>query len=168
MKTEVLANFYKFNGIINEFQKQFFIRFIRNRIIDPNTKVFLDDGFKFFDSKNKKVVQIPCDDSNWCEFCTFNEGFKLNVLNFPFSIKLHHDYFYTLESYEEFLSIFKKMIDFRTEIVKHGWAIKYGLDYKSESYKLLEEMTEEELVNWKDPRSNATYTLDKVTLEDLR
>ena len=77
MKNEILSRFYRFNGTKNEFLKQFFIRFIRNRIIDPNTKIILDDGFKFFDLKTKKVIQIPCDDSNWCEFNTFNEGFKL-------------------------------------------------------------------------------------------
>ena len=56
MKTEILSRFYRFNGTKNEFLKQFFIRFIRNRIIDPNTKIILDDGFKFFDLKTKKVL----------------------------------------------------------------------------------------------------------------
>lgn len=167
MKTEVLINFYKFNGHHNEFLKQFFIRFVRNRIIDPNTKVLLDDGFKYFDIKTKKIVLVPCDDSNWCEFCTFNEGFKNKILNFPFSIKLHHDYFLTLDSYDDFLNIFNKMISFRVETIRQGWAIKYGTSYKNESYSLLEDLSEQELINWKDPRPNVTYSLDKVTTKDL-
>lgn len=168
MKTEILSRFYRFNGTKNEFLKQFFIRFIRNRIIDPNTKIILDDGFKFFDLKTKKIIQIPCDDSNWCEFNTFNEGFKLELFKFPFTIKLHHDYFYTIESYEKFLEIFKKMISFRTDTIKLGWAIKYGLEYEDKSYDLLEDLNESQLITWKDPRPNATITLDMITEEDLK
>jgi hypothetical protein len=167
MKTEVLSHFYKFNGKQNEFLKQFFIRFIRNRIIDPNTQVLLEDGFKYFDINNKKVVNIPSDDSNWCEMCTFKEGFQNNILSFPFSIKLHHDFFLTLNSYDEFLNIFNKMIIFRTDTIKLGWAIKYGTSYNDEDYESLENMTEYQLVHWVDPRPNVTYSLDKVTERDL-
>ena len=167
MKPEVLSHFYQFNGVKNEFKKQFFIRFIRNRIIDPNTKILLDDGFKFFDKNIKKVIQVPSDDSNWCEFCTFNEGFKLGLFKFPFTIKLHHDNFLTINSYESFLEIYKKMIEFRSETIKNGWAVKYGLDYENTSYELLENLSESELITWKDPRPNVTISLDLIREEDL-
>lgn len=168
MKPAVLSYFYRFNGKRNEFLKKYFIRLIRNRIIDPNTKIILDDGFKFFDSNKKKVIEVPCDDSNWCEFSTFNEGFKLNLFKFPFTVKLHHNYFYSIDNYEQFLIIFKKMISYRTDVVKLGWAIKYGLEYEDKIYDLLEDLNEEQLINWKDPRSNAILNLDDLTEEDIK
>jgi hypothetical protein len=59
------------------------------------------------------------------------------------------------------------MILFRVDIIKHGWAIKYGLSYNDETYELLENLSENELINWKDPRPNVAYSLDKVTERDL-
>ena len=60
------------------------------------------------------------------------------------------------------------MISFRTDTIKLGWAIKYGLEYEDKSYDLLEDLNESQLITWKDPRPNATITLDMITEEDLK
>ena len=103
INVNVLKHFYRYNGHSNEFIKNFFIRLIRNRIIDPNTKEFLDRGFKYFNRKSGKIIQVPCDDANFNEFITFDIGFKNNIFQFPFTIKLHHDSFLSLSSYDEFV-----------------------------------------------------------------
>ena len=164
----LLKHFYRSNGKTEEFIKNYFIRLIRNRIIDPNTKDFLDQGFKYFNRSMNKVVSVPCDDANFNEFVNFNIGFEKDVFSFPFTIKLHHDTFLSLNSYDEFDLIFKKMIKYRSDVIKKGWAIKYGLEYDNEDYQLLEDLSENELLNWKDPRSDALYNLDKLTEEDLK
>ncbi len=147
--------------------KTYFIRVIRNRIIDPNTGNFLGDGFEYFDSAKNVTTSIPCDDSNWCEYQTYNEGFKLGVLKFPFSLKLHNAYFKTLNSYEEFIDILKIVIDFRNDVIKRGWAIKYGLPFQGKEYPELESLSQEELLVWKDPRPHARYSLDDVQEKEL-
>lgn len=164
----LLKHFYRYNGRRNEFIKNYFIRLIRNRIIDPNTKEFLDQGFKFFHRQNDEIYQVPCDDTNFNEFVTFDLGFKNDIFKFPFTLKLHHNTFISINSYEEFLDIFKKMIKTRVDIVKKGWAIKYGLEYDDESFPLLEDLSEKELLEWKDPRQDAVFSLDKLTEEDLK
>jgi hypothetical protein len=168
MDRNLLKHFYRFNGIKNEFIKNYFIRLIRNRIIDPNTKELLDRGFKFYSRKTGELYQVPCDDSNFNEFVTFDIGFKNKIFGFPFTIKLHHDTFISLESYDEFVEIFNKMIKTRSEIVKKGWAIKYGVEYDNEEFSLLEDLSESELLEWKDPRQDVVYTLDKLTEDDLK
>jgi hypothetical protein len=60
------------------------------------------------------------------------------------------------------------MITYRNNVIKLGWAVKYGLEYEEKTYELLENLNESELLNWKDPRNNATITLDSITEEDLR
>lgn len=110
-------------------------------------------------------VTIPCDDSNWCEYQTYNEGFKLGVLAFPFSLKLHNDYFKELNSYEEFISIMKLVIEFRCDVVKRGWAIKYGFEFQGKTYPELESLSERELLNWADPRIHARWSLEDAKKE---
>lgn len=168
INVNVLKHFYRYNGSSNEFIKNFFIRLIRNRIIDPNTKDFLERGFRYFNKKLRKPIQVPCDDANFNEFVTFDLAFNHNIFNFPFTIKLHHNTFLSIESYDEFKTIFNRMIKYRIEIIKKGWAIKYGLEYDNENFPLLEDLSENELLNWKDPRSNALYNLEKLTEEDLK
>ena len=167
MDKNVLKYFYRFNGIKNEFCKIQFIRLIRNKIIDPNTEYFLSHGFEFYDEENECNVKIECDDSNWNEYQTFNEGFKLNLFSFPFSMKLYHDYFYNIKNYDHFLKLFSEVIKFRTNTIKLGWAIKYGLPYKDEDHPSLEDLSEEELINWKDPRKNAKMSLENLTEKDF-
>lgn len=108
---------------------------------------------------------IPCDDANWCEYQTYNEGFKLGVLQFPFSLKLHNNYFKSIKSYDDFIDIFKKVIEFRNDVIKRGWAIKYGLEFQGKEYPELEDLTENELLNWKDPRPKARWSLDDAVEE---
>lgn len=168
INVNVLKHFYRYNGHSNEFIKNFFIRLIRNRIIDPNTKEFLDRGFKYFNRKSGKIIQVPCDDANFNEFITFDIGFKNNIFQFPFTIKLHHDSFLSLSSYDEFESILNRMIKYRVETIKKGWAIKYGLEYDNDEFPLLEDLSEKELLNWKDPRPDALHELEKLTEEDLK
>ena len=108
---------------------------------------------------------IPCDDANWCEYQTYNEGFKLGVLQFPFSLKLHNNYFKNIKSYEDFIDILKKVIEFRNDVIKRGWAIKYGLEFQGKEYPELEDLTENELLNWKDPRPKARWSLDDAVEE---
>ena len=167
MDRNVLEKFYQFNGTKNEFYKIQFIRLIRNKIIDPNTKGLLSKGFEFYDEVQQRTTKVPCDDANWNEYSTFNEGFKLNLLIFPFTIKLYHDYFYNVENYEMFLKFYSEVIKFRTETIKHGWAIKYGISYKDNDYKPLEDLTEQELLVWRDPRKNVKMNLDMLTEEDF-
>lgn len=167
MDRKVLSHFYKFNGNKNEFCKVQFIRLIRNKIIDPNTKIILSHGFEFFDKENGLTVNVPCDDSNWAEYMTFNEGLKSGVLSFPFSVKLYHDYFYNINVYEDFFELYSKIITFRTETIKHGWCIKYGLPYKDYEYTPLEDLTENELLIWRDPRNDAKLNLDMLTEDDF-
>ena len=162
MNPAALSYFYRYEGKTKLFLKSYFIRVIRNRLIDPNTSSFLHDGFNFFDENTKTLVAVPCDDSNWCEYCTFNEGFKLDVLKFPFSLKLHNNYFIEMKSYDEFIELFKKVIEFRNDIIKRGWAIKYGFEFQGNDYPELEELTEEQLLIWKDPRPKARYSLDDI------
>lgn len=168
MDQKVLSYFYRNDGKKQIFLKSFFIRLIRNKIIDPNTQNFLADGFLFLDEKTGNSVLIPCDDSNWCEFLTFKEGIELGVLEFPFSIKLHNNYFYNIESYDIFLSIMKQMIDFRIKTIKKGWAIKYGVIFENVEYPDLESLSEIELINWVDPRGKARYNLNEIKIEDLK
>ena len=163
----VLEKFYFFNGKKNEFYKVQFIRLIRNKIIDPNTKHLLSKGFEFYDEVEQRSTIVPCDDTNWNEYSTFNEGFKLNILTFPFTIKLYHDYFYNIENYEMFLKFYEKVIKFRIETIKHGWAIKYGTSYKDQEYTPLEDLSEKELLVWKDPRKNVKMNLDMLTEDDF-
>jgi hypothetical protein len=59
------------------------------------------------------------------------------------------------------------MIEFRSETVKKGWAVKYGLEYDDKSYDLLENLNENELITWKDPRPNVAISLDLIREEDL-
>ena len=167
MDRNVLKYFYNYNGKKNEFLKIQFIRLIRNKIIDPNTKIFLSHGVDFFDEDQGCTIKIPCDDANWNEYQTFNEGFKLNVLAFPFTIKLYHDYFYNLEDYDHFLKLYSEIIKFRTETIKVGWAIKYGLPYKDHEYTPLEDLKEDELLNWRDPRKDAKLDLEMLTEDDF-
>lgn len=168
MDQQVLSIFYRSDGKKQVFLKSYFIRLIRNKIIDPNTQHFLSSGFLFKDTTTNENVLIPCDDSNWCEYLTFKEGFELGVLNFPFSIKLHNNYFYNINSYEEFLHIFKLIIDFRTYTIKKGWAIKYGVIFENIEYPSLENLSEEQLINWCDPRGNVKYNLKDIKIEDLK
>lgn len=167
MNRTVLSFFYKFNGIKNEFCKTQFIRLIRNKIIDPNTQIFLSHGFNFFDENEGMTIKVPCDDQNWNEYITFNEGFKLGVLTFPFTMKMYHDYFYNLDSYKDFEKVFSKIIEFRNDTIKNGWAIKYGLPYKDNEYRALDDLSEDELLVWRDPRPNAKLNLDMLTDEDF-
>jgi len=110
---------------------------------------------------------IPCDDSNWCEYQTYNEGFKLGILEYPFSLKLHRDYFKTINKYEDFEDILKKVIMFRNDEIKRGWAIKYGLSFHDTEYPELETLSERDLLSWVDPRPHARYDLDSIREEDL-
>ncbi len=167
MDRKVLSYFYKWNGQKNEFCKVQFIRLIRNKIIDPNTKNILSHGFEFFDKNENMTIKVPCDDANWNEYVTFNEGLKNNILSFPFTIKLYHDYFYGINSYEEFYELFSKIILFRTDTIKHGWCIKYGLPYKEFEYTPLEDLHEKQLIEWRDPRKDAKLNLDMLTEEDF-
>lgn len=167
MNRTVLSYFYKFNGFKSEFCKVQFIRLIRNKIIDPNTKVFLSHGFVFHDKYENMNVKVPCDDSNWVEYQTFNEGFKHDILKFPFTIKLYHDYFYNINDYDDFFELYSKIIEFRTDTIKLGWAIKYGICYKDVDYKQLEDLSEQELISWKDPRPMAKLNLDMLTEDDF-
>ena len=153
------------NGKSKIFLKNFLIRVIRNRIIDPNTKNFLDDGFNYLDEDTGINTTIPCDDSNWCEYQTYNEGFKLGVLQFPFSLKLHNNYFKELNNYEEFLKILKLVIDYRNDVIKRGWAIKYGFEFQGKEYPELEALSEKELINWVDPRPHARWSLNDARKE---
>jgi len=167
MDRNVLKYFYNYNGKKNEFLKIQFIRLIRNKIIDPNTKIFLSHGFSFFDEDQGCNIKVPCDDANWNEYQTFNEGFKLNIFSFPFSIKLYHDYFYNIDNYDHFLKLYSEIIKFRTETIKVGWAIKYGLPYKDTEYVPLENLKEDELINWRDPRKDAKMDLEMLTQDDF-
>lgn len=167
MDSKILSYFYKFNGIKNEFCKVQFIRLIRNKIIDPNTKIILSHGFEYFDKENEMTIKIPCDDANWNEYLTFNEGLKNNILSFPFTMKLYHDYFLNFNSYDDFYELFSMVVKFRTETIKHGWAIKYGIPYKDIEYEPLEDLNENKLINWKDPRKFAKITLDMLTEDDF-
>jgi len=167
MNETVLSCFYRYNGKNNEFLKNKFIKLIRNKIIDPNTKVFLSHGFYFKDEEQDSLVKVPCDDCNWNEYLTFNEGFKLNIFSFPFSIKLYHEYFLNINDYNSFLKLFNEIIKFRTSTIKLGWAIKYGLSYNDKDYALLEDLSEKELLQWYDPRDGSKYSLEKLTEEDL-
>ena len=108
---------------------------------------------------------VPCDDSNWCEYQTYNEGFKLGVLQFPFSLKLHNNYFKELNNYEEFLKILKLVIDYRNDVIKRGWAIKYGFEFQGKEYPELEALSEKELINWVDPRPHARWSLNDARKE---
>lgn len=164
----VLKHFYRSNGTRSEFIKNYFIRLIRNKIIDPNTKAFLEKGFKFYSRTINKVLQVPSDDSNFNEFVTFDYAMKNELCEFPFTIKLYHDAFLSISSYNEFQNIFNKMIKYRIETIKKGWAIKYGVEYDGEEFPLLENLSEEELLEWKDPRQDASYNLNKLTEEDLK
>lgn len=168
MDQRVLQYFYKLEGNQNIFLKSYFIRLIRNRIIDPNTQNILADGFEFLDYNLDIKTSIPCDDSNWCEYMTYKEGFELGVLTFPFSLKLHNDHFMTLNSLDEYLDILSLVIEFRAKTIKKGWAIKYGFEYEDIKYPLLEDLDEAALLNWKDPRGKVRYYLDDVKPEDLR
>ena len=94
-------------------------------MIDPNTRNFLDDGFSYFDEDTGVSVAVPCDDANWCEYQTYNEGFRLKALEFPFSLKLRNSYFKELRSYGDFLDLSTRVIRFRSDVIKRGWAIKY-------------------------------------------
>lgn len=167
MNQKVLSYFYRLEGHNQIFLKSLFIRLIRNKIIDPNTQNILGDGFKFLDYKADLTVTIPCDDSNWCEYQTYKDGFNLGILQFPFSLKLHNDYFFQLDSYEEFEDIFSRVIEFRVNTIKKGWAIKYGFEYENIKYPLLEDLDKEILINWKDPRTHIRYNLDDIKLKDL-
>ena len=167
MKEDILKYFYKDIDGRTEFFKPYVVRVIRNRIIDPNTQNFLADGFQWVDVDTGLTTTVPCDDSNWCEYMTFKEGFNQNVLTFPFSLKLHNNCFKTLHNFEEFNQILKKVIDFRVNTIKKGWAIKYGLRYDGKEYPELESLSEAELISWRDPRVHARYSFDDIKEEEL-
>jgi len=168
VKPEVLKYLYRIEGGRYIFLKTYMTRIIRNRIIDPNTNSLLGDGFKYYDEATSTMTSIPCDDSNWCEYQTYKEGFNYGVLSFPFSLKLHNEYFKTLNSIEEFDDIMKRVIEFRCDEIKRGWAIKYGFAYKDVEYPELETLSEEELLNWKDPRGKVRWRLDDIEEDDLK
>ena len=166
MDVKTLSYFYQDNGRNRVFLKHYFIRVIRNGVIDPNTQNFLSDGFEWFTPDGIKT-KVPCDDSNWCEYMTFKEGFTRGIIEFPFTLKLHNDTFWKVDSIENFDEFIEAVIDFRVKTIKRGWAIKYGASYDDEDFPLLEDLSESELLNWKDPRSNARYKLDDITEHDL-
>ena len=89
------------------------------------------------------------------------------MLKFPFTLKLHNAYFKTLRTYDEFIEILKLVIDFRNDVIKRGWAIKYGLPFQDKEYPLLETLSEEELLNWRDPRPHPRWCLDDIEEEEL-
>ena len=82
-------------------------------------------------------------------------------------MKLHNNYFTRLHNYEEFTEILKKVIDFRVNTIKKGWAIKYGLRYDGKDYPELESLNENELIGWKDPRLHARYSFDDIKEEEI-
>lgn len=167
MNKKILSYFYKYEGQKKIFCKVQFIRLIRNKIIDPNTEHILSHGFYFYDKNEDVNVRVPCDDSNWNEYLTFKNGLELGVFQYPFTIKLYHDYFYNVENYENFLEIFNEIIKFRTDVIRHGWALKYGISYKDNDYPELETLSENELLSWQDPRDDAKFTLDSITEDDF-
>ena len=167
MDAKTLSYFYTDDGKKKVFNKHYYIRVIRNRVIDPNTKQFLDYGFFFDSPKLVEQTRVPCDDSNFCEYMTFLEALKNGVAKLPFTMKLHRDIFYRIESLSELEELFKKVLEFRIMTVKKGWAIKYGAESEGVQYPLLEDLDEEELLEWKDPRANARYSMDDIKEKDL-
>lgn len=79
MEQRALNKFYS-NGM---FLKPYFIRLIRNMIIDPNTRHLLEDGFRWVDPSNGVETVIPCDDANWAEYTTFERGFDSRSIGIP-------------------------------------------------------------------------------------
>ena len=167
MDIKALRYFYQDDGQKKVFLKHYYIRVIRNRVIDPNTKQFLDYGFFFDSPKLEEPTRIPCDDANFCEFCTFREALKNEVATFPFTVKLHRDVFLSIDSMDEFNEMFNKMLDFRIKTIKKGWAVKYGAESEGVQYPLLEDLDEEELLKWKDPRVYAKFSMDDIKEKDL-
>lgn len=165
MNEQVLSKFYNIEGNKRYFIKPFFIRLLRNKIIDPNTMNFLNDGFSFINYKTEEHTVVPCDDANWNEYMTFKMGFENNVLEYPFSMKLHNNTFFQIENYSDFEYVFNMIIEFRTKTIKKGWAIKYGLEYEGVKYPMLEDLSEIELINWVDPRAHARYRLNDLTMQ---
>jgi len=165
INAEVLHYFYSYNGIKKEFNKLLFIRLIRNKIIDKNTAVLLSKGFNYVLNNNK--VLIPCDDCNWCEYNTINEGFKENILNFPFTLKFYHDDFQSINNYNEYKKLFNEIIKFRIDTIKCGWALKYGLEYNNIEYDVLEDLNEKQLLNFKDPRLKVNWQLEDITKKNF-
>lgn len=166
MDYKTLNYFYQDDGRKKTFLKHYFIRVIRNGVIDPNTQNILADGFDWTtpDGINSKV---PCDDSNWCEYMTFSEAFNRDILSFPFTVKLHNDTFWSVKNINEYDDFLDSVIDFRIKTIKKGWAIKYGASYEDETFPLLEDLSEADLLNWKDPRGKVRYHLDDITEHDL-
>lgn len=112
-------------------------------------------------------MRVPCDDCNWNEYDTINEGFKQGILKFPFTVKFYHDDFQSIDSYEEYKEILNRVIEFRIKTIKTGWALKYGLEYDGVEYKTLEEMDEKELLAFQDPRPGVNWQLEEITMKHL-
>jgi len=168
MKNEVLLSFYKSNGIIQEFMKTKFIMMIRDFVICRNTFDILHTGFDYYDNNQEKKIKIMADDDRFIEYQTFYEALKLNVISFPCTIRANLYDFISIESIEEFEELYKKFLEFRIDNKKRCWAIQFGFEYKSESYVNLESLSEQELINWKDPRKNVKYSLNDITIEMIK
>lgn len=72
-----------------------------------------------------------------------------------------------IENLKQFQNLFFKIIQFRTNTVKQGWAIKYGFSFRDQSYQSLDELSQEQLINWKDPRKNIKMCLDMLVEQDF-
>ena len=168
MKNEVLNCFYKLKGTTYEFMKNKFICMIKDLVISRNTYDILCTGFNYYDAEQEKDVKIGCDDEKFIEYQTFYDALKLGVITFPCTIRPSLLDFLSIKSIDEFEKIYKKILKFRIDNKKRCWAIQFGFEYKDDSYENLELLSESELINWKDPRKNAKYSLDDVTFDMVR
>lgn len=168
MNSEVLNCFYRSTGMSYEFNKQKFICVLRELVIVRNTHEILFNGFDYYDEENDRNVKIVCDDVRYIEYHNFYEAMKMGITKFPFTIMPSPDTFLSINNIEEFEELYKKILDFRIDNKKRCWAIQYGFSYKDDEYEQLENLTERELMNWKDPRKNAKYTLDDITMDMMK
>ena len=165
MKPEVLNCFYRSTGVSYEFDKYKFICMLRDLVIIRNTHEILFNGFDYYDEDNEKNIKIVCDDIRYLEYHNFYEAMKLNVINFPCTIMPSQENFLSIKTFEQFEELYKQILKFRLDNKKRCWAIQYGFSYQDSNYEQLENLTEKELINWKDPRKDAKYTLNDVTME---
>ena len=95
------------------------------------------------------------------------EGISRGIIEFPFTMKLFEDTFWRVEDEVDFENLLDQVVEFRLKTIKKAWAIKYGVSYEGVDYPNLEDLSEQELLSWKDPRENVKYSLDDISEHDL-
>ena len=165
MNSEVLNCFYRSTGISYEFDKHKFICVLREFVIVRNTHEILFNGFDYYDEDKEINIKIVCDDIRYIEYQNFYEAMKLGIIKFPCTIMPSQETFLSIKTFEQFEDLYKKILEFRIDNKKRCWAIQYGFSYKDVDYEQLENLTEKQLKEWKDPRNGAKYTLDDITMD---